>query len=64
MSSAAVPVKNIPGIVKAIPGAGEKPFAFPPESLFAFSPESRSSSPRNRFHIRPGILFAFPQNPQ
>jgi hypothetical protein len=40
MSSAAMPVENIPGIVKAIPGLGPKPFAFPPESLFAFSPES------------------------
>src|SRR5947207_5363941 len=39
-------------------------FAFPPESLFAFSPESRSSSPRNAFHVHPGILFAFARNPQ
>jgi hypothetical protein len=56
-------VENIPGIVKAIPGRGRKPFAFPPESLFAFSPESRSSSPRNAFHDHPGILFAFARNP-
>ena len=63
MSSAAVPLENIPGIVKAIPGSGEKPFAFPPESLFAFSPESRSPSARNRFHVHPGILFAFARNP-
>lgn len=64
MSSVAVPVENIPGIVKAIPGRGRKPFAFPPESLFAFSPESRSSSPRNAFRDHPGILFAFARNPQ
>jgi hypothetical protein len=40
-------VKNIPGIVNAIPGSGEN--RSPPESLFAFSPESCSSSPRNPF---------------
>ena len=45
-------------------GIGRKPFAFPPESLFAFSPESRSPSPRNAFHVHPGILFAFARNPQ
>jgi hypothetical protein len=45
-------------------GLGRKPSAFPPESLFAFSPESCSSSPRNRFHVRPGILFALLRNPQ
>jgi hypothetical protein len=44
-------------------GIGRKPFAFPPESLFAFSPESRSPSPRNAFHVHPGILFAFARNP-
>jgi hypothetical protein len=44
-------------------GLGRKPFAFPSESLFAFSPESRSPSPRNRFHVLPGILFALPRNP-
>src|SRR5687767_1491923 len=44
-------------------GLGRKPFAFPPESLFAFSPESCSPSPRNAFHVRPGILFAFARNP-
>ena len=63
MSSAAVPMENIPGIVKAIPGLGPKPFAFPPESLFAFSPESRSSSPRNAFRVHPGIPFVLPRNP-
>jgi hypothetical protein len=45
-------------------GLGRKPFAFPSESLFTFSPESRSPSPRNRFHVHPGILFAFARNPQ
>jgi hypothetical protein len=64
MSSAAVPVEIIPGNANAIPGSGEKPFAFPPESLFAISPESRSSSPRNRFRVHPGIPFALPRNPQ
>jgi len=44
-------------------GLGRKLFAFPPESLFAFSPESLSPSPRNRFHVHPGILFAFARNP-
>src|SRR5437660_11260474 len=45
-------------------GLGRKLFTFPPESLFAFSPESRSPSPRNPFHVHPGILFAFARNPQ
>jgi hypothetical protein len=53
MSSAGMPEENIPGIVKAIPGLGPKPFAFPPESLFAFSPERCSRSPRNPFRLRP-----------
>jgi hypothetical protein len=44
-------------------GLRRKLFAFPPESLFAFSPESRSSSPRNAFHVHPGIVFAFARNP-
>ena len=60
MSSAAVPVEIIPGIAKAIPGSGENrspsrrnhcsPSArnrvrLHPGTLFAFTPESRSSSP-------------------
>jgi len=45
-------------------GLGRKPFAFPPESLFAFSPESCSSSPRNAFRVHPGIPFALSRNPQ
>jgi hypothetical protein len=44
-------------------GLGRILFAFAPESLFAFSPESRSPSPRNPFHVHPGILFAFARNP-
>src|SRR5882672_384635 len=44
-------------------GLRRKPFAFPSESLFAFSPESRSPSPRNAFHVHPGIVFAFLRNP-
>jgi len=59
MSSAAMPDENIPGIVKAIPGLGPKPLAFPPKSLFAFSPESRSSSPRNPFRLRPESSIRF-----
>ena len=47
MSSAAVPVKNIPRIVKAIPGSGE----------------NRSSSPRNPVRLYPGIVFTFARNP-
>jgi hypothetical protein len=43
--------QNIPGFVKAIPGSGENRSPSRPESLFAFSPESLSSSPRNRFHV-------------
>jgi hypothetical protein len=35
-------------------GKSEKPFAFPLESLFTFSPESCSPSSRNAFHVHPG----------
>src|SRR6185503_15620790 len=45
-------------------GLCENLFAFPPESPFTFSPESFSSSPRNAFHVHPGILFTLPRNPQ
>jgi hypothetical protein len=45
-------------------GAERKPFAFPPESPFTFSPEFRSPSPRNVFHDHPGIAFTFLRNPQ
>jgi hypothetical protein len=45
-------------------GFQAKLFAFPPESMFAFSPESCSSSSRNVFHVHPGIPFAFARNPQ
>src|SRR5258708_13902899 len=62
MSSAAVLQKHS-GHRESHSGLGRKPFAFPPESLFAFSSESLSPSPRNRFHVRPGILFALPRNP-
>jgi hypothetical protein len=50
--------------VKTIPGYCENPFAFPPESLFTFTPESCSPSPRNAFHVHPGIPFTFLRNPQ
>jgi len=56
VSSAAPPVKTIPGCY-------EKPFAFPPESLFTFSPESCSPSLRNAFHVHPGTAFTLPRNP-
>jgi hypothetical protein len=58
------PVEIIPGHRKNDSGLMRKPFAFPPESLFAFSPESCSSSPRNAFRVHPGIPFALPRNPQ
>src|SRR5712692_164140 len=60
MSCAAVPVENIPGIVKAIPGWGENrspsrrnrcspsarnPVRLHPGTLFTFTPESFSPSP-------------------
>jgi hypothetical protein len=64
MSSAAPPVEIIPGHRESHSGSERKLFAFPPESLFAFSQESCSSSPRNRFHVHPGIPFALPRNPQ
>jgi hypothetical protein len=63
MSSAAVPPKKHSGHRESHSGLGRKPFAFPPESLFTFSPESRSPSPRNAFRVHPGILFALPRNP-
>jgi hypothetical protein len=63
MSSAAQPVEIIPGHRESHSGIARKPFGFPPESLFAFSPESCSSSPRNAFRVHPGILFALPRNP-
>ena len=50
-------------IVKTIPGYREKPFAFPLESPFTFSPESCSPSSRNAFHVHPGIAFTLPRNP-
>jgi hypothetical protein len=64
MSNAATPVEIIPGHRESHSGVEQKPFAFPPESPFAFSQESCSSSPRNRFHVHPGIPFALPRNPQ
>src|SRR5258708_21119820 len=63
MSSAAVPVEIIPGHRESHSEIGRKLFAFPPESLFVFSPESCSPSPRNAFSRSPGILFALPRNP-
>jgi hypothetical protein len=63
MSSAATPVEIIPGYRESHSGVERKPFAFPPESLFTFSPESCSPSPRNRFHVRPGTAFALGRNP-
>jgi hypothetical protein len=31
---------------------------------FTFSPELCSSSPRNVFHVRAGVTFTLPRNPQ
>ena len=59
MSSAARPVEIIPGHRENHSGIERKLFAFPPEQLFAITPESRSSSPRIRFRVHPGTLFAF-----
>jgi len=64
MSSAALPLKIIPGHRENDSGIERKLFAFPPEPLFAFSPESRSASPRNAFLVHPGIPFVLPRNPQ
>jgi len=64
MSSATPPVEIIPGHRENDSGVERKPFAFPPESLFAFRPESCSPSPRNAFRIHPGIPFALSRNPQ
>ena len=64
MSSAALLWKSFRADRESHSGMGRKPFAFPPESLFAFSPESCSSSPRNAFRVHPGIPFAFARNPQ
>jgi hypothetical protein len=63
MSSAAVPL-NHSGHPESHSGIRRKLFAFPPESLFTFGPESCSSSPRNRFRDHPGILFVLHRNPQ
>jgi tetratricopeptide (TPR) repeat protein len=63
MSSAATPVEIVPGHRESHSGVGRKLFAFPPESVFVFSPESCSPSPRNRFRVHPGIPFALPRNP-
>src|ERR1019366_1853212 len=56
MSSAAVPPKKHSGHRESHSGIGRKPFAFPPESLFAFSPESFSPCPgiRTKAHCRSG----------
>jgi hypothetical protein len=35
-----------------------------PVKLFGFPPESLSPSPRNAFHVHPGIVFTLPRNPQ
>jgi hypothetical protein len=55
MSSAVVPVENISGIVKAIPGAGENRL---PSRRNRCSPSSR-----NAFHVHPEILLSFARNP-
>ena len=62
--SVTVPVENIPGIVKAIPGLGENRS---PSRRNHCSPSARNPvhlhDARNRFHVHPGILFALPRNP-
>ena len=39
-------------------------FGFSPESVFTFSPESRSESSRNPVHLQPGTAFTFARIPQ
>jgi hypothetical protein len=63
MSSATDPVEIIPGHRERCSGIQQKTFAFPPESLFAFNPESCSQSARNAVRDHPGIPFAFARNP-
>src|SRR5713226_5890697 len=64
-SSAAVPVEIIPGHRESHSGIGRKLFAFPPESLFVFSPESCSPSARNAFRVHLGMLFRLaPESPR
>jgi hypothetical protein len=58
-----MPVENIPGIVKAIPGSGENRSPSRRNHCSPSARKSRSPSPRNRFHVHPGILFAFARNP-
>jgi len=64
MSSGTPLVEIIPGHRENDSGIARKPFAFPPESMFAISPESRSPSSRNGFRVHPGMAFAFARNPQ
>jgi hypothetical protein len=58
--------KNIPGIVKAIPGSSETVRLPPgiavrlqPGILFVFTPESFSRSPRNPFRLAPESARCF-----
>ena len=58
------PVEIVPGHRECHSGIARNPFAFPPESPFTFSPESRSPSARNDVHVHPGTAFTFARNPQ
>src|SRR5882724_6683104 len=53
MSRAATPVEVVPGHRESHSGIERKPFAFLPESLFGFSKEPCSFSPRNPVHVAP-----------
>ena len=52
-------VKNLPLQAERHSGEQQKLFAFPPESVFAFRPESRSDSQRNGVRLQTGIAFTF-----
>jgi hypothetical protein len=56
-------VENIPVEGERHSGQRQKLFAFPPESVFTFTPECRSESQRNGVQLQTGIAFTFDRNP-
>jgi hypothetical protein len=63
-TSCSSPVENIPLQAERHSGKGQKLFAFPPESVFAFRTECCSESQRNAVRLQNGIAFAFDRIPQ
>jgi hypothetical protein len=57
LSSATQLVEIIPAQAERDSGIGLKLFGFIAESVFAFIPEPRSESSRNRVHVRPESPF-------